>query len=180
MAHLAIVGSHSVNGVARMHSKLLQTKIFSDFVEFFPGRSTRPTASRRPDGQILQRPNRAGVRPGNLGNRGASARRPRIRRVSGLAVCIPVNLSGWCPSGNSFDGLCRCQRSGCHCRKRNRNRKESRKTSDYYHDNDNDKNLICHPSHPLFNPFQYCPLGAEPIYLDNADNSALIVPRSSG
>ncbi|KAL7421344.1 Non-essential glycogen phosphorylase [Cryptotrichosporon argae] len=34
MAHLAIVGSFKVNGVAELHSQLLQATIFKDFVEF--------------------------------------------------------------------------------------------------------------------------------------------------
>jgi starch phosphorylase len=34
MAHLAIVGSFKVNGVAELHSQLLQSTIFRDFVEF--------------------------------------------------------------------------------------------------------------------------------------------------
>jgi len=38
MAHLAIVGSHSVNGVAELHTKILKTSLFRDFDEFFPGR----------------------------------------------------------------------------------------------------------------------------------------------
>jgi len=38
MAHLAIVGSHSVNGVAELHTHLLKTKIFKNFHEFYPGR----------------------------------------------------------------------------------------------------------------------------------------------
>jgi starch phosphorylase len=38
MANLAIIGSHSVNGVARLHTELLKTKIFKDFHAFFPGR----------------------------------------------------------------------------------------------------------------------------------------------
>lgn len=35
MAHLAVIGSHTVNGVAAIHSNLIKTTIFSDFVEFF-------------------------------------------------------------------------------------------------------------------------------------------------
>jgi len=34
MAFLAIVGSFKVNGVAELHSQLLQATIFRDFVEF--------------------------------------------------------------------------------------------------------------------------------------------------
>jgi starch phosphorylase len=38
MANLAIVGSHSVNGVSRLHSDLLRRRIFTDLDEYFPGR----------------------------------------------------------------------------------------------------------------------------------------------
>lgn len=35
MAHLAVVGSHTVNGVAEIHSNLIKTTIFQDFVLFY-------------------------------------------------------------------------------------------------------------------------------------------------
>ncbi|KAJ3368409.1 Non-essential glycogen phosphorylase [Allomyces arbusculus] len=35
MAHLAIVGSHCVNGVAALHSELVKNVIFKDFVDFY-------------------------------------------------------------------------------------------------------------------------------------------------
>jgi len=38
MANLAIVGSHKVNGVAALHSRLMQETIFSDFHAFYPGK----------------------------------------------------------------------------------------------------------------------------------------------
>ena len=38
MAHLAVIGSHTVNGVAAIHSELLKTTLFSDFNRIFPGR----------------------------------------------------------------------------------------------------------------------------------------------
>lgn len=38
MSHLAIVGSHRVNGVAKLHSHLMQTTIFRDFAKIFPER----------------------------------------------------------------------------------------------------------------------------------------------
>ncbi len=38
MAHLAVVGSHSVNGVAAMHTQLLKATLFKDFDEFYPGK----------------------------------------------------------------------------------------------------------------------------------------------
>ncbi|MEO6432185.1 MAG: glycogen/starch/alpha-glucan phosphorylase [Nitrosospira sp.] len=38
MAHLAIVGSHKVNGVAQIHTELMKQTIFADFDRFFPGK----------------------------------------------------------------------------------------------------------------------------------------------
>ncbi|MGM0593586.1 MAG: glycogen/starch/alpha-glucan phosphorylase [Pseudomonadota bacterium] len=36
MAHLAIVGSHKVNGVAALHTELLRNQMFHDFNQFYP------------------------------------------------------------------------------------------------------------------------------------------------
>jgi starch phosphorylase len=38
MAHLAITGSHSVNGVAALHSTILKTTLFKEFNRIYPGR----------------------------------------------------------------------------------------------------------------------------------------------
>ncbi len=38
MAHLAIVGSHAVNGVAALHSEIIKTRLFRDFYEMYPTR----------------------------------------------------------------------------------------------------------------------------------------------
>jgi len=38
MAYLAIVGSHKVNGVAKLHSELMKSTIFRDFARLFPDR----------------------------------------------------------------------------------------------------------------------------------------------
>ncbi len=38
MSHLAIVGSHKVNGVAQLHSELMQRTIFRDFARIYPDR----------------------------------------------------------------------------------------------------------------------------------------------
>ena len=43
MAHLAVVGSHSTNGVAAIHSDLLRTRVLSDFAEIFPNRFNNKT-----------------------------------------------------------------------------------------------------------------------------------------
>jgi starch phosphorylase len=43
MSHLAVVGSHKVNGVAKLHSELMQKTIFSGFARMFPDRFTNVT-----------------------------------------------------------------------------------------------------------------------------------------
>ena len=43
MAYLAIVGSFSVNGVAALHSRLLQEGLFRDFVDLWPGKFNNKT-----------------------------------------------------------------------------------------------------------------------------------------
>ncbi len=43
MAHLAVVGSHSTNGVAAIHSELLRTHVLRDFAELFPERFNNKT-----------------------------------------------------------------------------------------------------------------------------------------
>jgi len=43
MGHLAIIGSHSVNGVSELHTALLKTRLFKDFYEIFPERFNNKT-----------------------------------------------------------------------------------------------------------------------------------------
>ncbi len=43
MAHLAVVGSHSVNGVSELHSAILRTRLFKDFYEIFPEKFNNKT-----------------------------------------------------------------------------------------------------------------------------------------
>jgi starch phosphorylase len=43
MAHLAVFASHTVNGVAKLHSELMKQTIFSDFAELYPDRFTNVT-----------------------------------------------------------------------------------------------------------------------------------------
>ncbi len=50
MAYLAVVGSHSTNGVAEIHSRLLRTSLMSEFAEMFPyrfGNKTNGVTPRR-------------------------------------------------------------------------------------------------------------------------------------
>ena len=53
MANLAIVGSHSTNGVAALHSELLRTKLAKDFAEMFPGRFNNKTNGVTPRRWLL-------------------------------------------------------------------------------------------------------------------------------
>lgn len=43
MAHLAIIGSHKVNGVAAIHSELLKTHVFPEFYKMYPDMFTNVT-----------------------------------------------------------------------------------------------------------------------------------------
>jgi starch phosphorylase len=43
MAHLAVVGSHRVNGVAKLHSELMRKRVFAAFAEVYPERFTNVT-----------------------------------------------------------------------------------------------------------------------------------------
>jgi len=50
MANLAVVGSHSVNGVSKLHSQIIKDEVFRDFYNVFPAKFTNVTngiASRR-------------------------------------------------------------------------------------------------------------------------------------
>ncbi len=53
MAHLAIVGSHSTNGVAEIHSRLLRTTVVQDFADLFPERFNNKTNGVTPRRWLL-------------------------------------------------------------------------------------------------------------------------------
>lgn len=54
MAHLAIIGSHSVNGVAELHTKLLKERIFKNFHTLYPDRFNSKTNGITPRRWLLQ------------------------------------------------------------------------------------------------------------------------------
>ena len=53
MAHLAVVGSHSVNGVAALHSNLLQRDVMPDFAEMYPEKFNNKTNGVTPRRWLL-------------------------------------------------------------------------------------------------------------------------------
>lgn len=53
MAHLAIVGTHSTNGVAAIHSELLRTRTVPDFAGMFPDRFSNKTNGVTPRRWLL-------------------------------------------------------------------------------------------------------------------------------
>ena len=53
MANLAIVGSHSTNGVARIHSELLRKHLVADFAQMFPERFNNKTNGVTPRRWLL-------------------------------------------------------------------------------------------------------------------------------
>jgi starch phosphorylase len=54
MAHLAIVGSHAVNGVAELHSRILKNELFKEFNQIFPGRFQNVTNGVTPRRWLCQ------------------------------------------------------------------------------------------------------------------------------
>jgi starch phosphorylase len=54
MAHLAIVGSHSINGVSVMHTALLNTSLVPDFYRFWPERFNNKTNGVTPRRWLLK------------------------------------------------------------------------------------------------------------------------------
>jgi starch phosphorylase len=54
MAHLSIVGSHAVNGVSALHSRLLTETIFADFASLWPQRFTNVTNGVTPRRWLAQ------------------------------------------------------------------------------------------------------------------------------
>jgi starch phosphorylase len=54
MAHLAIVGSHAVNGVAELHSRILKNELFKEFNQIFPDRFQNVTNGVTPRRWLCQ------------------------------------------------------------------------------------------------------------------------------
>ena len=54
MAYLAVLASHSVNGVSALHSSLMQQSIFADFAKLWPGRFNNKTNGITPRRWLAQ------------------------------------------------------------------------------------------------------------------------------
>eukprot|EP00824_Muranothrix_gubernata_P015810 TRINITY_DN33057_c0_g1_i1.p1 TRINITY_DN33057_c0_g1~~TRINITY_DN33057_c0_g1_i1.p1 ORF type:complete len:923 (-),score=171.57 TRINITY_DN33057_c0_g1_i1:45-2453(-) len=54
MGHLSVIGCHSVNGVAEIHSNLVKTSVFPDFVEVWPDKFNNKTNGVTPRRWVLQ------------------------------------------------------------------------------------------------------------------------------
>lgn len=54
MAHLAVVGSRKVNGVAKLHTDLLRANVFPEFDEMYPGKFVNVTNGVTPRRWMLQ------------------------------------------------------------------------------------------------------------------------------
>ena len=68
MAYLSIVGSHSVNGVSQLHTRLLRTQTLKDFDEFYPGRFNNKTNGITPRRWLLKaNPGLAGLITDQIG-----------------------------------------------------------------------------------------------------------------
>jgi starch phosphorylase len=69
MANLAIIGTHSTNGVAQIHSDLLRTRVVSDFADMFPERFNNKTNGVTPRRWLQQcNPDLSGLITQLIGN----------------------------------------------------------------------------------------------------------------
>jgi starch phosphorylase len=85
MAHVAVVGTHSTNGVARIHSDLLRDRVLTDFAELFPERFNNKTNGVTPRRWLRQaNPDLAALITESIGE-GWAFDLDRLRKLAPLA-----------------------------------------------------------------------------------------------
>jgi glycogen phosphorylase len=86
MAHLACVGSHAINGVAALHTELLQQSVLRDFAELWPERFSNKTNGVTPRRFLaLANPELSELVTEHIGD-GWATQLDRLRRLEPLAV----------------------------------------------------------------------------------------------
>lgn len=86
MANLATVGSHSVNGVAALHTELLQRTVMKDFYEIAPGKFLNVTNGVTPRRwMVLSNPAMSGLITDAIGDGWISDCQRRIRDLESFA-----------------------------------------------------------------------------------------------
>jgi starch phosphorylase len=94
MAHLACVGSHAINGVAKLHSDLLKRGVLRDFYEYSPEKFTNVTNGVTPRRfLLLSNPALAGLITRRLGD-GWVNHLEALQKLRGLAD-DPAFLEEW-------------------------------------------------------------------------------------
>ncbi len=84
MANLAIVGSHKVNGVAKLHTRLMKETIFADFDRLYPEKIINKTNGITPRRWLHHvNPELAGLISGRIGRGWVTD----LEALSGLAPC---------------------------------------------------------------------------------------------
>jgi len=87
MAHVAIVGSHSVNGVAALHSELIKTHLVPDFYRLWPERFNNKTNGVTPRRWILKaNPALASLLTRTLGDEAWVTDLPRVAAIEPFAA----------------------------------------------------------------------------------------------
>jgi starch phosphorylase len=83
MAHLAVIGSHSVNGVAELHTDLIKRELLPDFFELYPDRFNNKTNGVTPRRWLLySNPALAELMAERLGPRWIDRERPNGSKLS--------------------------------------------------------------------------------------------------
>ncbi len=85
MAHLAIVGSHSVNGVAALHSELVKKDLLPDFFALYPDRFSNKTNGVTPRRWLLK------ANPGLAKLIDSQLKRPWVTDITNLTDLVPLS-----------------------------------------------------------------------------------------